>query len=85
MADEAALDQALSDLGTRLDDLQTAAQAIVDKVSAMPNAPDLSDELSTIQSFGERVTTTTTEIADAVNPPDATAPAEPLPEEPPAE
>jgi hypothetical protein len=96
MADEAALDQALADLGTHLDDLQVAAQSIVDKVSALPNAPDLSDEIATLQGFGSRLQETTDAITTAVAPPadtapppaevppDATAPAEPLPpEEPP--
>ena len=65
MADEAALDQAISDLSTQLDDLQAAAQSIVEKVSAMPDAPDLSDEIETLQGFGTRVTDTTTALKDA--------------------
>jgi hypothetical protein len=65
MADEAALDQAISDLSTQLDDLQSAAQSIVDKVSNMPDAPDLSDEISTIQGFGSRITSTTDSLKAA--------------------
>jgi len=84
MADEAALDQAISDLSTQLDDLQAAAQSIVDKVSNMPDAPDLSDEISTIQGFGTRVTDTTTALKDAASA-GATEPAPPAEGTPPAE
>ena len=84
MADEAALDQAISDLSTQLDDLQAAAQSIVDKVSNMPDAPDLSDEISTIQGFGTRVTDTTTALKDAASA-GAAEPAPPAEGTPPAE
>jgi hypothetical protein len=66
MADEAALDQALTDLGAHVSDLQAAAQAIIDKVSNLPNAPDLSDEIATIQGFGSKVGDTTDAINAAV-------------------
>jgi len=79
MADEAALDQAISDLSTQLDDLQAAAQSIVDKVSNMPDAPDLSDEISTIQGFGSRITSTTDSLKAAAG--DSTTTAEPAPPE----
>jgi len=86
MADEAALDQAISDLSTQLDDLQSAAQSIVDKVSNMPDAPDLSDEISTIQGFGSRITSTTDELKAAAGdtasaPSDTTGTTEPAPPE----
>lgn len=86
MADEAALDQALSDLGTQVDDLAAAAQAIVEKVSALPDAPDLSDEIATIQGFGGKVSETTAALKDAVAAPaETTPPDEPVEEEPPVE
>lgn len=65
MADEAALDQALSDLGTQVDELAAAAQTIVEKVSNLPDAPDLTDEIATIQGFGGKVSETTAALKDA--------------------
>ena len=66
MADEQALDDALATLSTQVTDLQNAAQAIVDKVSNLPDAPDLSDEIATIQNIGTSVSDATTQIQDAV-------------------
>lgn len=65
MADEAALDSAISELSTQVDELQAAAQAIVDKISSMPDAPDLSDEIATLQGFGTKMQDTTTALKNA--------------------
>lgn len=66
MADEAALDEAIAQLSTNVDELQAATQSIVDKVSNLPDAPDLSDELETINSLSQRVTDTKASIDEAV-------------------
>jgi hypothetical protein len=74
MADEAALDEALAGLSTQLDELQSAAQSVLEKVSTLPDAPDLTDEIATIQGFGDKLATTTQAMKDAV-----AAPAEEVP------
>jgi hypothetical protein len=83
MADEQALDDALAALGTQVDELAVAAQAIVDKVAADAPDVDLTDELQTIQSFTDRVSATTDQISAAAAPPTPAEP--PAPVEPPAE
>jgi hypothetical protein len=71
MADEAALDQAIADLGSHIDEVQAAAQSIIDKLEAAGTTVDLADEIATLQGFGTKVQDTTTAITDAVAGPPA--------------
>lgn len=83
MADEQALDDAIAALTSKVTEAVAAAQTILDKVSNLPNAPDLSDEIATIQGLGDQLSASTQAMRDAVTAPEP--PAEPPVEEPPVE
>jgi hypothetical protein len=62
MADEAALNQALSDLSV-------AVQAILDKLANVPDAPDLTDEVAQIQNLTDAIKQAVTPAEPPVEPP----------------
>jgi hypothetical protein len=66
MPDEATLDSALATLGTYIDELVSTAQSVIDKISTLGDAPDLSDEIDTINSLQTKVSETTGAINTAV-------------------
>jgi hypothetical protein len=85
MADEAALDQALSELSGQLTALIDASKVLIEKVQAVPDAPDLSDEWNAIQELGTKVNEATAAITEAVTAPAPVEEVPPTGEAPPEE
>jgi chromosome segregation ATPase len=69
MADEAALDQAIGELGNRVDDLRSAADAIIAKLQSTPAAPELQDEIDALTQASSNLSATTDALTAAAAPP----------------
>lgn len=63
VADEQQLDDALTELGQGIDEMQAAVQSLVDKASAANI--DLTDELDTISNFRDRISQAAQQAKDA--------------------
>lgn len=65
MADEQALDDAISALAAAQDEESAAIQTIIDKLSSVPNV-DLSDEIASLQDIQGKAKSATEAITSAV-------------------
>lgn len=68
-ADQAALDQAISDLTAHADAIDTAVQALVDKINSTPGAPDFTAEVAALTTASGNLQTATEAANTALSPP----------------
>ncbi len=69
MADEQALDDAITALSTQQDELDAAVQSIIDKLSGVTSV-DLSDEIASLQAIQGKAKDATDKITAAVTTPE---------------
>lgn len=71
MADQAALDAAVADIGTHADAIDAAVTALVAKLQTLPNAADFTAEVSALTAASGNLQTATDAANAALAPPPA--------------